>query len=371
MKTKVTYVISNIDKSLSFEWIATYLNKDKFNLQFILINSKPSELKSFFNQHGIDVLEINFNGKRDYLKVLIKLIFLLKKTKPDVVHTHLFDASLIGLMAAKICGIKKRIHTRHHSDYHHEYFPKAVKYDRWCNWLSTDVIAISEVVKHILIKKENVNQNKIRLIHHGFELNNFFNITETNIQLLRSKYKTEGCYPIIGIISRQTKLKGIQYVIPAFKKLIQNYPNVLLILANANGDYRNKISSLLSDLPKINYLEINFESNIFALYKLFNIFVHVPISPTVEAFGQTYVEALAAGIPSVFTLSGIAHEFIINEKNALVVPYQNSEAIYTACLNLLNNVTLRNRLIEQGKNDVASKFELQAMITKLEDLYHA
>ena len=79
---------------------------------------------------------------------------------------------------------------------------------------------------------------------------------------------------------------------------------------------------------------------------------------------------MAAGIPSVFTLSGIAHEFIVNEKNALVVPYKNSEAIFTACLNLLTNVILRNKLIEQGKIDVASKFELQAMITKLEDLYH-
>ena len=128
MKLKVTYIISNIDKSFLFEWIASYLNKDKFKLQFILINSKSSVLKYFLNQHGIDVVEINFNGKRDYLKTLIKLIFLLRKCKPDIVHTHLFDASLIGLTAAKICGVKKRIYTRHHSDFHHVYFPYLHKF---------------------------------------------------------------------------------------------------------------------------------------------------------------------------------------------------------------------------------------------------
>ena len=40
---------------------------------------------------------------------------LLLKIKPHTVHTHLFDANLSGLMAAKLLGIKKRIYTRHHS----------------------------------------------------------------------------------------------------------------------------------------------------------------------------------------------------------------------------------------------------------------
>ena len=106
------------------------------------------------------------------------------------------------------------------------------------------------------------------------------------------------------------------------------------------------------------------------MYKLFDIYTHVPISKSAEAFGQTYVEALASGTPSVFTLSGIANEFIIDKQNALVVPYKNSEAIYCSWNELINDKEIRDRLIINGRNDVAQKFQLNQMITKLEELYN-
>ena len=165
------------------------------------------------------------------------------------------------------------------------------------------------------------------------------------------------------------ELKGIQYIIPAFEMLLDKYPGALLVLANATGDYQNEIKKLLKKLPEKNYREIRFENNIFALYKLFDVFIHTPIEKYSEAFGQTYVEALASGIPSVFTLSGIANEFIEDRRNALVVPYKSSTAIYEAILLLLTDTNLASALIANGKNDVAEKFQLQKMISSLEELY--
>jgi glycosyltransferase involved in cell wall biosynthesis len=78
---------------------------------------------------------------------------------------------------------------------------------------------------------------------------------------------------------------------------------------------------------------------------------------------------LAAGIPSVFTLSGIAREFIENEKNALVVPYKNANAIQTSIERLLENKQLRNNLVEQGKKDVYASFVIDKMMNSLFSLY--
>jgi glycosyltransferase involved in cell wall biosynthesis len=125
----------------------------------------------------------------------------------------------------------------------------------------------------------------------------------------------------------------------------------------------------LRDLPPDSYQEINFEPDIFALYQLFNIFIHVPIDPSIEAFGQTYVEALAAGVPSVFTMSGIAPEFIRHRQNAFIVDFKDSQQIYEAMKEILHNGPLRNTLIQQGKEDVRSLFMLNEMVSKLERLY--
>lgn len=369
MSTKVLYVISNIHKALAFEWIATFTNKEKIELGFVLLNKQNSELENYLVGNGFPVKRITCTSKRHIPRAIVSTISFISKFKPSVVHTHLFDANIIGLLAGFICRISKRIYTRHHSTYHHEYFPKAVKYDLFCNNLSTKIIAISETVEEILINKEKVPTGKIKLIHHGFKLDEFVNVKSEDIRLLEIKYNTIDFYPVIGTISRYTEWKGVQYTIVAFEKLLTKYPNAKLLLANAEGDYTSDIKKLLLRIPKRNYTEIEFENNLFALYKLFNVYVHVPIDEHSEAFGQTYVEALASSIPCVFTLSGIANEFIRHNYNALVVEYKNPIAIYNSICTLLNDSQLTQILIKNGKADVEKLFPISKMICELESLY--
>ncbi|MCW3070135.1 MAG: glycosyltransferase family 4 protein [Bacteroidetes bacterium] len=366
---RVTYIISSIDKALEFEQVAEKLDRKKFELSFILMNPGGSALEDFVRALGIPVYRITYTGKKGLPLAILKIMRLLRKIKPQTVHTHLFDASLAGLMAAKLAGVKRRISTRHHSDYHHTYFPHAVKYDRLNNRLSTDIIAISKVVKNVLVEKEHVPAKKISIIHHGVIPEDFATIPDSTVKQLAEKYNPGQQRPVVGVISRYIKLKGIQFIIPAFRRLLEKYPGALLILANANGSYAKEIRQQLSLLPEKSYIEIDFEKDICALYRLFDIFVHVPTSESCEAFGQTYIEALAAGIPSVFTLSGIAGDFITNEKNALVVPYKDSDAIFRAFEKILEGKKEIAEMIREGKQDVAAQFTADRKIRSLEQLY--
>jgi glycosyltransferase involved in cell wall biosynthesis len=142
------------------------------------------------------------------------------------------------------------------------------------------------------------------------------------------------------------------------------------LIANAKvGSYKTEVDALLARLPKGSFHEIEFENDLFSLYQLFDVYVHTPIDNELEAFGQTYVEALAAGIPSVFTLSGVANEFIEHERNALVVGYQNSDEILAGVTRLLEDEALRKRLAAQGRADVVERFSIENQIRKFEDLY--
>lgn len=369
MKKNILIIVSQIDKSLEFEWTVHFIDRKKFNLSFLLLNPATSQLEDYLNKSNTPVYRINYGGKKDILPAFIKTILYIRRTRPHVVHTHLFDASLIGLLAAKFSRIKKRIHTRHNSSFHHQYFPHAVKYDKWINYLSTHIIAISNVVREVLIEKENVPSSKITLIYHGFNIAEFGQVSEHRTESLKQKYNPNNKSPVIGVISRYFHLKGIQYIIPAFKKILASHPDALLILANATGNYRTEIQGHLKDIPVQNKREISFEEDIAALYRLFDVFIHVPVNRHIEAFGQTYVEALAAGVPSIFTLSGVASEFIKDGQNAIVVPYESPENIYNAILKLLSDSPLRNKITEQGKKDVSQLFPIKKMIQGLEKLY--
>lgn len=370
MHKKLTYIISNVDKAISFEWIVENIDISKFDISFILINPTPqTSIQSYLSSKKIDFIYIPYCGKKNLLLAIWKTFNYLSENKIDIIHCHLFEASFIGLLAGKLAGVRKRIFTRHHSTSNHTYYPKKVYQDRVINFLATHIVSISKNVSNILINKEQVSPSKITLIHHGFRLSYLSNPNQENIKKLGEKYKTKGFFPVIGVIARYTHLKGIQYIIPAFKQILVEHPNAKLILANAKGDYSNEIKQLLKTIPENNYTEIVFENDFISLYSLFDIYVHTPINDNLEAFGQTYVEALATGTPSVFTLSGVANEFIKNEYNALVVDYQNTEQIETCIKRILTNVSLKNQIVTNGEESINGLFTLQKMIYKLENLY--
>ena len=368
-RQNVCYIISFINKSIAFEWIAECLNKEKFNLSFILLNSVNTELEHYLIENTIPVERVYYTGKKNYLYALFKIYQSLKRNKIDIVHTHLFDANIVGIIAAYFARVKKRVHTRHHGTWHHVHFPHAVYYDKLVNKLSTHIIAISKNLMNVLTQKDKANPNKIHLIHHGFKLELFGNIPQERIQTLKQKYNPKNKKLVLGVIGRYIDFKGIQFVIPAYKKILESYPDTLLILANGVGKHEVVIKKLLEEIPTENYIEVPFEKDIFAFYKVFDIFIHVPIDIDSEAFGQTYVEALASEIPAVFTLAGVADEFIEDKKNALVVPFENSESVAEAVITLIENKALQEQITRQGKKDVYELFTLDKMIQHLENIY--
>ena len=368
-KRKVVYIVSHIDKAIGFEWIAAGLDRNRFEISFILLNDQPSWLANHLREKGIPVTEIRPGGKSRWPLVLLKVMRVLRKTSADVIHTHMYVADIIGQLAGMICGIETRVHTRHSGNENRKYYKRS-RINRLIEACCTHILAISENVRNILVHEEKVKPGKIRLIHHGFDLDRFNQVSPEEIAALQLKYNPSGKRPVLGVVARYSHLKGIQYIIDAFSLLLKIEPNAFLILANAKkGDYKDELALQLSSLPPDAYCEIVFEHNLFALYHLFDVYVHVPIDPELEAFGQTYVEALAAGIPSVFTLSGVAREFIVHEKNALVVDFQQAAPIYESIQRLLTDQGLRESMIKQGQSDVRIMFSLKEMIRKLEELY--
>src|SRR6185436_9253274 len=369
-KKKIIYIISFIDKALIYEWTADWFaNAELFEIKYLLMNPGETELSKFLEDRNIPYRNILYRGKKDFFSALFQIIRYLKKEKPDIVNTNLIDASLVGQVAAYAAGIQCRIHSRHHSSLHHVYHPRGLWYDKIINPLSTRIVVATQMVKNLLVEKEHVAPSKITVINYGFKLDQFTNVAQARTDALKKKYHIEQASPVIGAISRFLHWKGVQYLIPAFKSLLVDFPGAHLILANAKGDYKEELEKLLTEIPSKNFTLISYEADSPALYSMFDFFVHVPVNYHAEAFGQIYIESLASGIPGIFTVSGIANDFIVHEKNALVVPYMDPGAIYDAIKRLMNDQILKEKIIEQGRKDVLKLFQFEDMMKKTEELF--
>ena len=249
MKQSVCYLVSDVNESNQLNALFQAISQIEYTVSLIFIGEKIQKIYNLFDSKGYQVKFIKCTGKADMLSAFFQLYRILGEIKPDVIHTHLLKAAILGMPAAKLRGIKKRVQTRHHSNEMHMYHPHAVRYDKFINRLSLHIIAISNNVFKVLTQDEGVNLNKISIIHHGFNFEDFVTNPST-VSSLKEKYQLNGDFPVIGAISRFEHGKGLQYTIPAFKDLLQKYPNAKLVLANAKGNYKEDILTLLKELDE-------------------------------------------------------------------------------------------------------------------------
>ncbi len=364
----ITYIISDINKAVYFEDTAIALRGKGLTVSFILINAKGGDLDTFLTEHQFKVKYIRCEKVSKSFFPIKKCISLLKELKPELIHCHLAMANWIGLWAGKFARVKIRIYTRHSGEPLHIHWKERL-IDKIQNRLATRIIAITKVIEDLLLQ-QGVNRNKVSLVHHGFMLNSFSEVSELDKDEIKKKYNITTERPVIGVVARWMEWKGVHFIIDAYKKLRIDFPNSKLFLfgASEEGDFAKNLSKALKGLPDYSVEVVKYEKYVHAMYTLFDIYIHVPINNSCEAFGQTYVEALAAGVPSVFTLSGIANEFIIDNENALVVPYKVSDAIYKATKKLIEDKELQEKLKENGLISV-KQFNFDDYINKLIKIY--
>jgi len=366
---KIVYIVSNVEKSLAFEWVATRLARE-YELSFLLLHSSPSSLESFLNKLGITCKRFSFRTKWNIPFVFFKILLYLLQRRPDVVHVHLFEAQRIALPAAWLARVPKRIYTRHTSTFHHEYQPSGIKYDRLSNALATRIVSISAATDYVLTVLEHVAVSKIVHIHHGFDWAAFNEVSADRIDRIRKKWSIPSGRPVVGMVSRFIEWKGVQFAIEGFVSFLEKFPDACLVLANAAGPYELVIAGRLESIRPGTVVLIPFEDDVVALYRVFDLFVHTPVNRHAEAFGQAYVEAMASGVPSVITLSGVAAEFAVDGRNAMVVPYESSEEIGEALTMLWQREELRQVIAKNAREAVVSSFGIDQMIDALKRLYN-
>jgi len=374
VKKKIIYVVSDSahrTRNIAYEWYAQYMIEAGYSVSIVILKGNQS-LQEYCKKNNMPFLYLNYQGKSKWeiASKIIKLSFYILKTRPAIIHTHYFDANLLGLISAKICRIKKRVFTRHNGFWGQENNPSALRFEKLFNKLATDIIVPSKIVHDIIIETDPKSSKKIHVIHHGFDLKIFKKYDIASINKMKEKYHIPSDKKIIGIVSSYSKLKGIEYLIDAFKQLLNFRNDIHLVLANAKGEDYNYVKEKLNTIPAENYTEIIFEENIILLFQTFDIFVHVPINIKYEAFGQVYIEALMGKIPSIFTLAGIAPEFITHKKNAYVVDYENSKEIYEGIIYFLNEKEKSKEIANNAESDIKNMFSIETMIKKYINTYN-
>ncbi len=335
----------------------------------VFVGEPLPDLLATVTDHGLEYVNIPYRSGRDLLRAVLDARRTLRNLRVDIVHGHGIEGTLIGLAAGLLSGVTDRIHTRHHATMHHETGPwRALLADRLVNRLSTTIIATCDNVRDCLVSRERVDPAKIRVLELRLDVEGFGNVTHERIAEVRSRHSLSSTRFIVGMVSRLVWWKGVEHGVEAFAHYVDTNPDALLVLVGAVGPHREVVQTLLDTVPECNYQIIEYEKDIGALYSTFDVLMHLPVTPGVEAWGQVYVEAMAAGVPLVCTRSGIGNELLVDGENCIVVNYRDADSTHEGLIRLASDSTLRLSLVENAKTS-ALRYARTPDLNTLDFLY--
>lgn len=298
---------------------------------------------------------------------------IIKKFKPDIVHTHAAKAGALGRIAAYRCHVPVLVHT-FHGHIFHSYFGdiKSSVYkiiERNLAKKTTAIIAISEKQKGELINEHKITslEKKVHVIPLGFDLNRFQENFDEKRKKFREEYKLSSDEIAIGIIGRLVPVKNHSLFIEAIRFVKENTPIKIKAFIVGDGEERQKLESMAREFGLINHLIFtSWNKEIDKVYPGLDI---VCLTSFNEGTPVSLVEAQAANLPIVSTKVGGVEDVVIENYTALLSEIADKNKFCENILRMVKSAELRKSMSIQGREYVKKKFHYSRLISDTQKLY--
>lgn len=313
-------------------------------------------------ERGVPVEQLVIHHHAD-ISLLWRLMSLLRRLKPDIVHTHLIHADMYGILAARLAGVPLIFTSRHNDDAFRHRTP--VKLVNRLLWRTVDVgIGISESITHFSMEIEDAPPDKLHTIHYGLETDTQpFNRHQARTAIVNELGLSAGS-TLIGLVCRLTEQKGVGYAIEAFTRIAIEYPDTHLLIAG-KGPLQSELEALASSLSnRVHFL--GWRGDVPRLMAAFDIF----LMPSLwEGFGLVLLEAMAQQTPIIASRVSAIPEIVVDQETGLLVAPRDVEGLARALQQLLSDKPLRSHMGLMGRDRLEAYFDVQQMVDQTAALY--
>lgn len=289
---------------------------------------------------------------------------ILKKYRPDIVHSH---ASLSSRIAATALGIPTRIHTRHCV------FPLSPMIKNplgktVCgvanNILSTKMIAVADSARENLVDM-GCNKKKIETVINGSEP--IKRLSEMERQYHRIRLSLSEKNFVVSIFARLEEYKGHKTFLEAAKICKKYCPDFRFFIIG-DGSQREELKKYAKSLGIEDTVYFSgFVSDVAPFFNLTDI--NVNCSYGTETSSLAISEGMSLGIPAVVSDYGGNTHMVKNGEDGLVFPAKNSESLAICLIRLYRDKELYKKMSEKALARYNSEFTAKAMSDRMARIY--
>lgn len=302
---------------------------------------------------------------------------ILKRERPNLIHTTLFESDLVGRLGAAgthIPVLTSLVNTPYGAFRAVDPNLTAAKLrtvqivDAFTSrHLTTHFHALTETVKEAAVEKLRVSDDCITVAPRGRDPQRLGFPSLERRAAARTRLGIHADRPLLLNVGRQEHQKGQRYLIEAMPSLLESVPDALLLIAGRRGHASNELESICSRLnlgTSVRFL--GHRDDVPELLAACDVFVFPSLW---EGLGGGLIEAMALGLPIVASRLRVFEEVLEDGHNATLVEPAVPRELADAVDNLLRNHGTRNRFGERSREIFDERFTLATSASRIIDLY--
>ncbi len=296
----------------------------------------------------------------------IRLARTLRKRKIDVLHSHMFRASLFASPIGKLSGVPVIIETTHvRETWRKGWFKSKFIVDRAVCHLIDHYIAVSEANSRYLIGRKRIPERKVSVIQNGCSIERVDPL-RAHPEGIRESLGFSKSDLVLLVMARLEAQKGHRILLQALSLLRTEIPTIRLICLGT-GTLKDELIKTVRDLGLEDIVRfVGFRSNVGDWLAAADIGV---LPSFYEGLPLTAVETLAAGIPLVATAVDGTPEVVIDGETGHLVPPGDPAAMAEAIGRLARQPELRRKFALAGRDRVLRQFTIQRQVEQTANLY--
>jgi glycosyltransferase involved in cell wall biosynthesis len=341
------------------------------------ISSPGPELEEFGRVERVAVHGVNMARRITPLadlRAVASLSTLLVRLRPAVVHAHTPKGGLLGMLAARLAGIPRRVYHVHGLPFTTREGPARALLRRTehvaCG-LATDVLCVSRSVRDVLVRERLCAEDRARVLGggsvNGVDAGRFRPATPAERAAARGRLGLPQDAFVVGFVGRIVREKGVAELAEAFRRLRGSVPTAhLVVVGPEEAQYpvpAAVVAALRAD-PHVRLRGLDWETP--ALYPAFDV---VALPSHREGLPVVPLEAAASGLPVVATRVVGCVDAVIDGETGTLVPPRDPDALAAALARYAADPSLAARQGAAGRRRALAEFDPPRIWAELLALY--
>lgn len=333
------------------------------DIDWLVIFFEEGPLVSEFQNLGVETQIVPTGRLRHihrYVRSVKEIASIVRSEDVDLVFSWSGKPHLYGSIAAKLTGVPSA------------WYQLGCPVGRHLTWMDRLATLLPTRCVVTLSEFGSKGQEELwpfrptRLVYPSVNLDKFDPQSLPSPPQARKKLGLPSDGPIVGIVGRLQRWKGIHVFIKALRLLLESHPHVHGVVVGGQHalepDYPDMLHDLISELDLSAHVTLTgFQQNVSEWMQAMDVVIHASDH---EPFGIVVIEAMALGKPVVAGAEGGPREIITEETNGLLAPYGDEEALTRQVARYLDHPDF-TRKIKQGARERAQEFSAQRFARRL------